>query len=77
MMSDLRALIVQATQRGERQADIFRRLKDDGVSRQLISKWTKRWRETGSIADRPHTGRPRTVRTPERIKAVGARMRRN
>lgn len=77
MMSDLRSLIVRAFQRGERQADIFRRLKDDGVSRQLISYTIKRWRETGSIADRPHTGRPRTVRTPERIKAVGARIRRN
>lgn len=77
MMSDLRRLIVRAFQRGERQADIFWRLKRDGISRQLISSTIKRWRETGSIADRPRTGRPRTARTPTRIKAVGARIRRN
>jgi inhibitor of nuclear factor kappa-B kinase subunit alpha len=77
MMSDLRRLIVLAFQRGERQADIFRRFKDDGVSRQLISKTIKRWRETGSITNRPRTGRPRSVRTPRRIKAVRARIRRN
>ena len=77
MMNDLRRLIVRAFKRGERQADIFHRLKSDGVSRPFISLTIKRWRETGSIADRPRTGRPRTVRTPERIKAVRARIRRN
>jgi transposase len=77
MSNDLRRLIVRAFKRGERQADIFHRLKSDGVSRPFISLTIKRWRETGSIADRPRTGRPRTVRTPERIKAVKARIRRN
>src|SRR5690349_21453386 len=76
MMNDLRRLIVRAFERGERQADIFERLKSDGVSRQLISLTIKRWRDAGSIADRPRIGRPRTVRTPERIKAVRARIRR-
>ena len=45
MVSDLRRLIVRAIQRGERQADIFWRLKGDGVSRQLILSTIKRWRE--------------------------------
>ncbi len=32
MMYDLRQIIVRAIQRGERQADIFRQFKNDGVS---------------------------------------------
>lgn len=62
MMNDLRRLIILAFQRGERQVEIFRRLKSNGISRQLISKTIKRWREMGSIADRPRSGRPRTAR---------------
>ena len=38
------------------------------ISRQLISYTIKRWRETGSTADRPRVGRPRTIRTPRRNK---------
>src|SRR5690348_11744340 len=77
MTTDLRSLIVRAFDRGERQADIFWRLKKDGVSRKLISTTIKRWRETGLITDRPRTGRPSTVRKPKRIKAVRERIRRN
>src|SRR5271170_5434138 len=77
MMSDKRGLIVRACQRGERQVDIFRRFKDDGVSKQLISKTIKRWRETSSIADRPRSGRPRTARTRNLVQRVRHRIRRN
>src|SRR5690348_3285259 len=77
MMKDLCQSIAREFERAERQADTFWRLKKDGVSRPFISLTIKRWRETGSIADRPRTGRPRTARTPERIKAVRARIRRN
>ena len=75
MMNELRGLIIRALQRGERQADIFRRLKDDGVSPQFISYTIKRWRETGSIADRPRSGRLRTARTPALVRKVRHRIR--
>ncbi len=68
---------MRAFQRGERQAEIFRRLNSDGVSRQLILKSIKRWRETGSIADRSRSGRPRTARTPQLVQRVRQRIRRN
>src|SRR5690242_14093794 len=77
MMNDLRRFIVRAFERGERQADTSWRQKSYGVSGQLISSAIKRWREIGSIADKPRTGRSRTVRTPQRIKAVRVRIRRN
>ena len=76
-MNDLRRFIVRAFERGDRQVDSSWHLKSYGVSRPFISLTIKRWRETGSIADRPRTGRPRNVRTPQRIKAVRARIRRN
>ena len=77
MIYDLRQIIVRAFQRGERQADIFRRFKPDGVSRQFISKTIKRWRETGTTADRPRSGAPRTARTPPIVHKVRERLRRN
>lgn len=76
-MIDLRGLIVSAFERGERQVDIFRRFKDDGVSRQFISYTIKRWREIGSIADRSRSGRPRTARIPNAVRKVRDRIRRN
>lgn len=76
-MSDLRHLIVSAFERGERQVDILRRFQNDGVSQQFVSYTIKRWKETGSIADRPRSGRPRTVRTPNLVRKVRDRIRRN
>ncbi len=77
MMIDLRGLIVSAFERGERQVDIVRRFKDDGVSRQFVSYTIKRWRETRSIADRPRSGRPRTARIRNAVRKIGMRIRRN
>ncbi len=76
-MYDLRQIIVRAFQRGERQADIFRRFKPDGVSRQFISMTIKRWRETASTADRPRSGAPRSARTSKLVQRVRQRIRRN
>ncbi len=76
-MYDLRQIIVRTFQRGERQADIFRRFNPDGVSRQFISKTIKRWRETGTTDDRPRSGRPRSARTAQLVHKVRERFRRN
>jgi inhibitor of nuclear factor kappa-B kinase subunit alpha len=76
-MYDLRQIIVRAFQRGERKVDIVRRFKPDGISRQYISYTIKRWQETGSAADRPRCGRPRTARTPPLVHKVRERFRRN
>jgi transposase len=77
MLKNLRGLIVSAFERGERQVDIVRRFKDDGVSRQFVSYTIKRWRETRSIADRPRSGRPRTARIRNAVRKIGMRIRRN
>lgn len=76
MKRDLREIIVRAFERGERQADIFRRFEPDGISQQYISYTIKRWRETGSIEDRPRLGGPRTARTPQLIQKIRQRFRR-
>src|SRR5690348_2744990 len=77
MLKNLRGLIVSAFERGERQPDILRRFQNDGVSRQFISYTIKRWRETGSIADKPRSGRPRTASTRNTVRKIRFRIRRN
>jgi inhibitor of nuclear factor kappa-B kinase subunit alpha len=77
MKRDLREIIVRAFERGERQADIFRRFEPDGISQQYISYTIKRWRETGSVEDRPHSGGPRTARTPQLIRKIRQRICKN
>ena len=42
-----------------------------------VYRTIRRLRDTGSIQDRPRSGRPRTCRTKERIKRVREKIRRN
>ena len=47
MLKNLRGIIVSAFQRGERQVDIVRRFKNDGLSKQFVSYTIKRFRSAG------------------------------
>lgn len=47
------------------------------ISRSFVYRAIKLFTETGDVNDRHRSGRPRSVRTPQVIKAVEARIRRN
>ena len=44
------------------------------VRPRTVRRWLKRVAEGESLEDRPHTGRPRTVRTPEALKLTYSRL---
>jgi transposase len=56
------------------EASIIDKLKDLKITRDKVYRTVKRLRETGSTADRPRSGRPRSVRTPELINKVKCRL---
>ena len=58
-------------------SDIFETLKMLKISKMFVYRTIQRFVETGTIDDRPEAGRPRDVRTPNLVKAVAARIRRN
>lgn len=60
-----------------KKSDIFKTLRPLGNSRMFVYRCIKLFEETGDIKDRPRSGRPRTVRTQQVIKAVKARIQRN
>ena len=47
------------------------------VARSTVSKAVKRYQEIGTIKDRPHTGHPRSARTPQKISTIRSRIARN
>ena len=51
-------------------AEICKQVAKVGISRRFVYRTVKRLRETGSVGDRPRSGRPRTIRTKERVKRV-------
>jgi len=77
MPPDIRRLIVSAYERGDSQAKIYHALKHFSISRQYISYTVKRWRECGIVADRPRSGRPRSVRTTQLVQRIKRRIARN
>lgn len=60
-----------------RPCEIVKLLHKDGISKQFVLRTLKRFKETGSVEKRHSPGRPRSVRTPEVIKRVRERFRRN
>lgn len=60
-----------------KKGDIFKTLQPLGISRMFVYRCINLFEETGDIKDRQRSGRPRTVRTPQAIKAVKARIKRN
>lgn len=57
--------------------EIFKQLKNTGISRAFVYKAFKRYTETGTNKHRQRTGRPRLVRLPKAIQVVRERLRRN
>ena len=76
-MKEARFLIEKYFERGLTGAQIFKLLKPHGILRRFIYRTIQRLRETSSVEDRQRSGRPRTVRTKERIKRVREKIRRN
>ncbi|CAS00245.1 Protein CBG27438 [Caenorhabditis briggsae] len=69
-----RTLIVDFYKRGLSTGDISKRL---GVHRNTVFATIRRFNQLGHLKDRTGRGRPRTVRTPAKVKAVREKVRRN
>lgn len=57
--------------------EILKKVGWDGKRQRFVERTVKRLRETGSVTDRPRSGRPRTARTKERIKRIREKIRRD
>lgn len=57
--------------------EIFRMLSPLKVTRNFVYRTVKLFADTGDMIDRAESGRPRTARTLQAIKAVEVRIRRN
>ena len=64
-------------QRGLTGGQTFRHVKQLGITRSCVYRTISRLRDTGSIQDRPRSGRPRTCRTKERISRIREKIRQN
>ena len=76
-MKSIRATIIELHRAGHRNCEIVRLLATSKVSKQLVSKTIKRFKETNNLDDRPRSGRPCTAMTARNIKVVWSRIRRN
>jgi transposase len=76
-MENKKAAIQLCHEDGFLPAEIFHKLKDLDISRDLVARTVKRLNETGTTQDRPRSGRPRSVRTPALVNKVYHRLRRN
>ena len=72
-----RIVVIGLKKCGMETGDIFRTLQPLGVSRSFVYRAVKLFGDTGGVADRPRSGRPRCVRTPRAVKAVQNRIYRN
>jgi transposase len=76
-MSQNRQIVKAYFESGKSRGDIFKEVKFLGIKRDFVYRTVKRLTETGSVDDKPRTGRPRTVRTKRLVKVVRERIRRN
>lgn len=72
-----RVTVVGLHKAGHDKSTIFKLLKPLGITKMFVYRTIKRFDEHKTIDDLPRSGRPRTVRTPRKVKAVEARIRRN
>ncbi|XP_065654501.1 uncharacterized protein LOC136081137 [Hydra vulgaris] len=70
----IRASIISLHQQNKRQIEIVRLLN---VSKSMVSKAIKRFKELGHTKDRPHIGRPCTANTPANRKLIQDRIQGN
>ena len=69
-----RDAIIQLHCAGKTNPEIIKLLK---APRSTVWKVVKRYQDLGTTSDRPRCGRPRTARTPAKIKCIKERIRRN
>lgn len=72
-----RVAVIALFKCGKSESEIYKLLKNLKISRMFINRAIKRYNELSGVQDRVRSGRPRSVRTPETIKAVRERIRRN
>ena len=77
MVNEIRSKIIALFETGSSKKEIFQKLKDENVSLKLIYRTIKRYDDTGSIIDRPRSGRPRSARSPALKNKVRCRIWRN
>ncbi|XP_055633256.1 uncharacterized protein LOC129773638 [Toxorhynchites rutilus septentrionalis] len=76
-MDAKRELVISLFLKSFRPCDILKKLKPLGINERFIFRTIKRYKETGSWKILPKPSRKRTVRSPEAIKRVRKRVRRN
>lgn len=76
-MEGKRSLILSLHNQGKSIPEIIATVQPVGINRWLVRRTIKRYTETGSIHDRSRSGRPRSVRTPARVKRIREKIRRN
>lgn len=57
--------------------EIVRALKHLNINRKFVYRTIKRWNETGSVNDRPKSGRPKSATSKNTVKKVKKRVDRN
>lgn len=76
-MEAKRLIVKSHFERGLNGAQIFKIVKKIGIGERFVYRTISRLRDTGSIKNRPGSGRPRSVRSINRIKAIREKVRRN
>ncbi|XP_065668110.1 uncharacterized protein LOC136088341 [Hydra vulgaris] len=72
-----RLLIQRRYEEGLTGAEIFKLAKVHGINERCVYRTIQRLRETGGVEDLEKSVRPRSVRTPDRIKRIREKIRRN
>lgn len=72
-----RIAIIALFKVGKKNTEIFDILKSLKINKRFVERTAKRYKECGLWEDRPRSGKPRTARTPNTVKAVQARIQRN
>lgn len=71
-----RLIVKRHFDRGLNGTQIFNLVKVHGIKRDFVYRTIRRLRETGTVKDRPRSGRPRSARTKNRIKRIREKIRR-
>ena len=71
-MAAIRSKIIELFMAGKSQREILSDLKDELVNRQLVYRTIKRYKDTGSVLDRPRSGLPTSVSTPQLKKKIAS-----
>lgn len=69
-----RVSVIELFKSGMKTSDIVR---TTGYSQRNVYNYVKRFKETGCVQDKPRSGRPTTVTTPEMVNKVRCRIKRN